>query len=78
MLHFFLNFLLRWIFKMCMPERWLKGGEKRRSKNDWRTFTKKKSKELKKKWKVGCFGSLSAFFCLVFCLFLKQPFFKVT
>lgn len=69
MLHIFLNFLLRWIFKMCMPELWLKGGGKRRSKNGWRTFTKKKSKELKKKWKVGCFGSSTAFLVWFFVCF---------
>lgn len=69
MLHFLLNFHLRWIFRMCMPELWLKGGGKRRSKNDWRTFTKKKSKELKKKWKVGCFASFSAFLVYFFVHF---------
>lgn len=71
-LHFFLHFLLRWIFKMCMPEPWLKGGGKRRSKNDWITFTKKKPKELKKKWKVSCFGSFG-----VFWFVFKATFFKV-
>lgn len=61
MLYFFLHFL-RWIFKMCMPELWLKGRGKRRSKNDWKTFTKKKPKELKKKWQVKCFGSFDGIF----------------
>lgn len=69
---FFLHFLPRWIFKMCMPEPWLKGGGKRRSKNDWITFTKKKPKELKKKWKVSCFGS----FIRVFFLIFKAVFFE--
>lgn len=61
MLYFFLHFL-RWIFKMCMPEPRLKGRGKRRSRNDWITFTKKKPKELKKKWQVKCFGSFGGIF----------------
>lgn len=60
---------------MCMPEPWLKGGGKRRSKNDWITFTKKKPKELKKKWKVSCFGSFSVLLLLL--LVLKATFFKL-
>lgn len=73
MLHFFLRFLLRWIFKMCMPELRLKGRGKRRSKNDWITFIKKKPKELKRKWKV-IFGSFSVG-CFLFVF--KATFFKV-
>lgn len=67
MLYFFFLHFLRWIFRTCMQEQWLKGRGKKRSKNDWIMFTRKKPKELKKKWQVMCFDLGGFVFKAIVC-----------
>lgn len=50
-----------------MQEQWLKGRGKKRSKNDWIMFTRKKPKELKKKWQVMCFDLGGFVFKAIVC-----------